>query len=159
MQSDPSQERKALRMLLEWAEYGEGQAPSNIRRTEALKQARAALAAREQQPAQTHEYAMPESIVAERVAQAIFETRRSPKRVRHGDKPTRAHRLTWEDCPAEPKAGYRMQARAAIAELAAREDTERDCPHCGKLMLVPGCNYEIDPAAVCRCHAQQEPKS
>jgi hypothetical protein len=41
-------EREALRVLLEWAENMEGEAPSRIRRTEALEQARAALAAREE---------------------------------------------------------------------------------------------------------------
>jgi len=41
-------------------------------------------------------------------------------------------------------------------KLAARGDTERPCPHCGKLMLIPGRNYEIDPAAVCKCGGRED---
>jgi hypothetical protein len=48
----------------------------------------------------------------ERVAQAIFRAGRGPRRVRHGDRRTVS--LTWERLPAVPKAGYQMQARAAI---------------------------------------------
>ena len=36
---------------------------------------------------------------------------------------------------------------------ASHEDTERTCPHCGKLILAPRRSYEIDPAAVCKCGA------
>jgi hypothetical protein len=53
--------------------------------------------------------------LVERVARAIFEAGRGPRRVRHGD--GEAHKFSWERVPAEPKTGYRMQARAAIAEI------------------------------------------
>ena len=44
-------------------------------------------------------------------------------------------------------------ALAQAGEAPTPEDTERTCPHCGKLILAPRRSYEIDPAAVCKCGA------
>ena len=58
------------------------------------------------------------------------------------DQEREALNAAWNRCVEFPKP-----------RAAAREDTERTCPHCGKLILAPRRSYEIDPAAVCKCGA------
>lgn len=58
--------------------------------------------------------------------------------------------------------GWALSIESALAASRSVEpegEAERDCPHCGKLILVPGRNYEIAPSAVCRCPTKAESRS
>jgi hypothetical protein len=102
------------RLLLQVATERERTAQALTERDEALT---------ERDEAEGYQATVSDELV-ERVAKAIFEAGRGPHRVRSGDRDT--PQFPWEKVPAEPKTGYRMQARAAIAVLGAtREDTER----------------------------------
>jgi hypothetical protein len=77
----------------------------------------------------------------EAAAKALFEAGRAPHRVRHGDREMPS--FPWERVPAEPKARYRKQAKAAIAAFCEAEgltvekkppsepDSRYACDKCG----------------------------